>query len=168
MPRRTPCGVPKLGIDNENAAVCSRNGILAPVGCIYSVATPDVLILQEDRVCAPHARGPHAQLGAGGKAWARVHSIPRTQGEDQDQRMSLDRRWDPRFNRDQSVANGSIACPRYSKGPGNRAFLFQARGRSPKLLPNFCPVALAANGDRATGRSCGQRSLRAVSESSAP
>jgi len=30
MPRRTPLGVPKLGIDNENAAVCSRNRILAP------------------------------------------------------------------------------------------------------------------------------------------
>jgi hypothetical protein len=33
--------------------VRSRSG--AAVGCIYSVATPDVLILQEDRVCAPHA-----------------------------------------------------------------------------------------------------------------
>ena len=30
MPRRTPLGVPKLGIDNENAAACSRNRILAP------------------------------------------------------------------------------------------------------------------------------------------
>jgi aspartyl-tRNA(Asn)/glutamyl-tRNA(Gln) amidotransferase subunit A len=38
------------------------------VGCIYSVATPDVLILQEDRVCAPHRvifRTSFAHRGSG-------------------------------------------------------------------------------------------------------
>jgi hypothetical protein len=50
-------GENREGAGNSIRRFSRRDLVLVnePVGCIYSVATPDVLILQEDRVCAPHA-----------------------------------------------------------------------------------------------------------------